>query len=158
MLCKRRQLWIHRKWCRRVNLFLLCVFPQATWRLMFPINLASPPWWSLPREDTPGMVLISSSLSKGWSPLFGRGRAVGILFPKLCHMWAEHQLSGSYHNTRQHAGEDLMYNLMVKKRGSHFNDIFARYFICPGETGYWNINFLIKKRGGLFILENKLVW
>lgn len=89
--------------------------------------------------------------------LFGRGRAVGILFPKLCHMWAEHQLSGSYHNTRQHAGEDLMYNLMVKKRGSHFNDIFARYFICPGETGYWNVNFLIKKRGGLFILENKLV-
>ena len=73
---------------------------------------------------------------------------MGILFPKLCHMWAEHQLSGSYHNTRQHAGEDLMYNLMVKKRGSHFNDIFARYFICPGETGYWNVNFLIKTPQG----------
>ena len=73
---------------------------------------------------------------------------MGVLFPKLCHTWAEHQLSGSYHNTRQHAGEDLMYNLMVKKRGSHFNDIFARYFICPRETGYWNVNFLIKTPQG----------
>ena len=79
------------------------------------------------------MALPSSSLSEGWSPLFGRGRAVGILFPKLCHMWAEHQLSGSYHNTRQHAGEDLMYNLMVRKRDSHFNDILQGIFYVLGK-------------------------
>lgn len=51
-------------------------------------------------------------LVKGGAPLLGRGKAVGVLFPKLCLMRAEHQLSGSYHNTRQHEEDP-----MVKSHG-----------------------------------------
>ena len=69
------------------------------------------------------MALPCSPLSEGLGPLFGRGKAVGLLFPKLCHVGDEHHLSGSYHKIKQHEGEDIMYNLTVKKRGGHLNDI-----------------------------------
>lgn len=150
-----------------ISFFSPLCFPQATWRLMFPISLALPLWWSLPREDTPGTALPSASLREGLSPSLlpkaplrtgtgGEGPSVGeggnpasVLFPKLSHVGAEQKLNCFYHKVTQHAGEGIkMYNHVIRKRGSHLNYILQGILYVLGKLVIRMWISLKKKKGG----------
>lgn len=121
-------------------IFFSC-FSPVTWRLMSPISLASRRWWLLPRKGTPGGLYSFSPFSEGLWPLPKTPVTVGMegkrcwmnpisfLFPKLCPVRAEQNLSCFSHKVIGRAWECVkMCTCMVRKRGSHLIKLCSIFY------------------------------